>query len=80
MLFTQHPPTLQKHSQQGIGWVNRNVAKLATVTLHLEATQEPNGVKSLLINESIIGGISGSQERLIFNWDDYERSHPLFGA
>ncbi|CAL5874555.1 uncharacterized protein PFLUO_LOCUS8851 [Penicillium psychrofluorescens] len=69
---------------QGMSWFLRKALPYATVTLHVHSYADPDpakkGVYHIDIDQVITGGITGSSEHRVLDWEDREHVDNIFGT
>ncbi|KAI5304656.1 hypothetical protein KEM56_006187 [Ascosphaera pollenicola] len=63
---------------QGMGFVMRKTLRYATVTLHMTETEE-NGVAVVTSAQTITGGIAGTTEVRVLDWQPRDHEDSVFG-
>ena len=63
---------------QGIGWMTRKAIGLATVTLHIKQYTE-EGTTHINIDQTATGGMKGTSEHRILDWESREHEDHVFG-
>ncbi|CZR61253.1 uncharacterized protein PAC_11149 [Phialocephala subalpina] len=64
---------------QGIGWWTRKAIALATVTLHAKQYLGDDGIVHIDIEQTATGGIKGTTELRILDWEKREHEDHVFG-
>jgi len=64
---------------QGIGWWTRKAISLATITLHVKQYIDENGIPHIDIDNTATGGIKGTSELRILDWQERSHKDHLFG-
>ncbi|KAJ3478559.1 hypothetical protein NLI96_g9664 [Meripilus lineatus] len=57
-------------SRQGIGWVIRKALKVANGTLTIRHVTDTNGAEQLFVESSVGGGVVGSTEAHLLDWQE----------
>ncbi|KZZ95713.1 hypothetical protein AAP_01389 [Ascosphaera apis ARSEF 7405] len=63
---------------QGMGFLTRKTLRYATVTLHMTEKEE-NGVIIVTSDQTITGGVKGTTEVRILNWEPRAHEDKIFG-
>ena len=64
---------------QGVGWWTRKAISMATIYLDVKHYKDDNGVEHIDIDQTLSGGISGTSEYRILDWDEREHEDHVFG-
>lgn len=64
---------------QGVGWLKRTAIGAGTVTLAIKHYKSEDGVECIDIDQTLSGGIEGTQEKRIADWNEREKEDGLFG-
>ncbi|KAK4150734.1 hypothetical protein C8A00DRAFT_17798 [Chaetomidium leptoderma] len=70
-------------AMQGIPWIVRKLASLATLTMKVAHEVDESGAKILVFTQGAsvaIGGISEEKEVRVLDWREEFHSSPIFGA
>lgn len=77
---TQSDSTEQILIAQGVGWLTRKAILYGTLTLDIRHYKDDTGVEHIDIDQTLTGGIPGSQEIRILDWVGRDREDRIFGA
>ncbi|TVY14540.1 hypothetical protein LARI1_G006890 [Lachnellula arida] len=64
---------------QGVGWWTRKAIGLATVTLHTKQYTGDDSTTHIDISQTVTGGIQGTTENRVLNWQEREHEDHIFG-
>jgi hypothetical protein len=65
---------------QGVGWFKRKAISSGTVTLYIKHYKQDDGVECIDIDQTLTGGISGTREERVLDWEERAKEDHLFGA
>lgn len=70
-------------SLQGVGWFKRQAIRYATITLRIKHYRDDSDggekVEKIDIEQTLTGGIPGTTENRILDWEEREKNDDLFG-
>jgi len=64
---------------QGVSWLTRLAIKFGTITLSVKHFKDENAVEHIDINQTVTGGIPGTQESRMLTWKEKENNDHVFG-
>jgi len=67
-------------SMQGVGWMTRKTLSYATVTVKLTHTTNDAGVETIQVDNTVTGGIKGSSETRILDWEWRSQTDHVWGT
>ncbi|KAF9037076.1 hypothetical protein BJ165DRAFT_574715 [Panaeolus papilionaceus] len=76
---TLSDPTDTILSLQGVGWFKRKAINIGTVTLSIKHYKDSSDVERIDIDQTITGGIPGTSEVRILDWQEKEHEDHVFG-
>lgn len=79
-IHTQTYVLLTNNAQQGMSWVTRKAISYATVTLNVNQYTDSENVGHIDIDQTLTGGIKGTTEKRIADWNGREHSDHIFGT
>ncbi|KAG1757738.1 hypothetical protein EDB19DRAFT_1623409 [Suillus lakei] len=65
---------------QGVSWFKRRAISMFTLTLVVNHYADEAGVEHIDIQQTLSGGISGTNEARILDWEERSQSDDVFGA
>jgi len=65
---------------QGVSWFKRKAIANFNLTLYVKHTNGDDGFEHIDIDQRLSGGISGTTENRVMNWEDRHTNDDLFGA
>lgn len=65
---------------QGVGWFTRQAIVMATLYLSVEHSKGDDGVEHIDIEQTLTGGIKGTNEHRILDWTEREHEDYVFGS
>ncbi|KAF9244568.1 hypothetical protein BU15DRAFT_41808 [Melanogaster broomeanus] len=65
---------------QGVSWFKRRAISVFTLTLSVKHTTDEAGVEHIDIDQTLSGGISGTSEDRILDWEERDDDDDIFGA
>ncbi|KAJ3490554.1 hypothetical protein NLI96_g1342 [Meripilus lineatus] len=66
-------------SLQGVGWLTRKALKAANATLSIKHYTDETGVERIDIETTLTGGLAGSNETRILDWQEHKKADGIFG-
>lgn len=66
-------------SLQGVSWLLRKTIGAATVTQHTKLQKSESGTPEIVIDQTLTGGLKGTQEKRVLDWTARPHSDWLFG-
>ncbi|EMD42161.1 hypothetical protein CERSUDRAFT_90765 [Gelatoporia subvermispora B] len=64
---------------QGLPWIKRKAARVASVYLTVRHFKDANSVEHIETKQTLSGGVGGNTEHRILDWEQREVDDPLFG-
>lgn len=64
---------------QGVSWFKRKAIKIGTLTLYIKHYKDDADIEHIDIDQRLTGGIPGTEELRILNWEDHPSSDHIFG-
>ncbi|THH18405.1 hypothetical protein EW146_g2555 [Bondarzewia mesenterica] len=64
---------------QGVGWFTRKAIGLATLTLVVTHYKDDDGVEHIDIDQTLTGGVKGTTELRVLDWQPREHEDHIFG-
>ncbi|KAG2154693.1 hypothetical protein DEU56DRAFT_375555 [Suillus clintonianus] len=65
---------------QGVSWFKRRAISMFTLTLVVKHYGDEAGIEHIDIQQTLSGGISGTDENRILDWEERSESDDVFGA
>ncbi|TFY77633.1 hypothetical protein EWM64_g6378 [Hericium alpestre] len=65
---------------QGVGWFTRKAIGFATITLTIKHYKGDDGLEHIDVDTTLTGGIKGTTENRILDWQRREHEDHVFGA
>lgn len=62
-----------------MSWFKRQAIALATITLDVKHTKDDAGVEHINIDQTLTGGIPGTSENRILDWEERHKEDGIFG-
>lgn len=64
---------------QGVSWFTRKAIGIATLTLSVKHYKDDAGVEHIDVDQTLTGGIKGTTEIRVLNWEAREHEDHIFG-
>ncbi|KAL0951390.1 hypothetical protein HGRIS_008086 [Hohenbuehelia grisea] len=64
---------------QGVGWLTRKAISMGSLTLTIKHYKNDAGVEHIDIDQTLTGGIPGTKEERVLNWEDRIHHDHIFG-
>ncbi|KIK80400.1 hypothetical protein PAXRUDRAFT_158818 [Paxillus rubicundulus Ve08.2h10] len=65
---------------QGVSWLKRQAISMFNLTLSIKHTTDDAGVEHIDVDQTLSGGISGTSENRILDWQERPDEDDIFGA
>ncbi|KAK7694795.1 hypothetical protein QCA50_001983 [Cerrena zonata] len=64
---------------QGVGWFTRKAIQMATIYLTIKHYKDDDGLEHIDIDQILTGGVGGTQEIRVLNWQERSHEDHVFG-
>ncbi|KII93795.1 hypothetical protein PLICRDRAFT_36026 [Plicaturopsis crispa FD-325 SS-3] len=65
---------------QGVGWLTRKAIAMSSLTLAIKHYKDDDGVEHIDIDQTLSGGVSGTTELRVLDWEEHKHEDHIFGA